>query len=223
LPLPYHLTPLSETAVLLLLEHKLDRAVSEQVTRLHRHWLQHPFAGLVETVPGYHSLAIFTDAWQLHQQGQTVMDTVRQQVALALQAMDSETVATVAPLKTIPVHYGGTFGPDIQAVAQRNGISVEEVMALHTAVTYRVFMMGFQPGFAYLGITDPRIFTERKEKPVPVAAGSVGLAGHQTGVYPQDSPGGWQIIGRTEQPMFTADGDTPFFLQPGDEVRFVAI
>jgi inhibitor of KinA len=223
LALPYQITPLSETAVLLLFAHKMDGAVSEQVTGLHCYWQRFPFNGLVETVPGYHSLAIFTDAWRLRQQGLTVMDTVRQQTALALTAMEKGKVAEPTAVKTIAVQYGGEFGPDIEAVARRNGISVHEVVALHTAATYRVFMMGFQPGFAYMGITDEKIFAERKEKPVPVAAGSVGLAGRQTGVYPKASPGGWQVIGHTDLAMFDANRDNPFYLQAGDRVRFVAV
>jgi inhibitor of KinA len=219
LPFNYQLTPLSETAALLLFDNKMDSGINALVNRLHRYWLRHPFDGLIETVSGYNSLAIFTDVWRLHQLGQTVMGNVAAQVGIAL--LQTDTMEAPDNLvKTIPVRY---HGPDIEYVAQRNHITVEELIALHTVRIYQVFMMGFQPGFGYMGITDERIYAERKLKPIMVAAGSVGLAGNQTGVYPKQSPGGWQIIGRTECCMFDAESKDPFYLQAGDQVRFIAV
>lgn len=219
MPFNYQLTPLSETAVLLLFDNKIDPDINALVNRLHRYWLQQPFEGLIETVPAYNSLAFFMDAVKLHQQGQTPIGAVGKQLKMAL--LQTETQAQQnSMVKKIPVRYDGA---DMAYVAQRNDISVTELIALHTGSIYQVFMMGFQPGFGYMGITNEKLFTERKAKPVTVAAGSVGLAGNQTGVYPRQSPGGWQIIGHTEIAMFDAESENPFYLQTGDQVQFIAV
>ncbi|UOP05033.2 5-oxoprolinase subunit PxpB [Conchiformibius kuhniae] len=123
----------------------------------------------------------------------------------------------------IPVHYGGACGEDLAAVAAHHGISPAEVVARHTAPVYTVFMMGFQPGFPYLGGLPEHLHTPRRAVPrTQVAAGSVGIGGSQTGVYPFASPGGWQIIGRTELPLFNAAAEPPVLLAAGDTVSFVA-
>jgi inhibitor of KinA len=108
-------------------------------------------------------------------------------------------------------------------VAAANDISPEEVIALHTSKTYRVFMLGFLPGFAYMGQVDEKIAMPRKPQPVNIAAGSVGIAGRQTGIYPLDSPGGWQIIGKTPLKLFDAEREDPVLLQAGDHVQFFSI
>lgn len=122
----------------------------------------------------------------------------------------------------IPVRYGGEEGPDLREVAQQAGISPEEVVHRHTASLYRVHFVGFSPGFPYLGGMDPTLATPRRSTPRSrVPAGSVGIGGEQTGVYPQDSPGGWNLIGRTNLRLFDPDADPPCLLLPGDRVRFV--
>jgi KipI family sensor histidine kinase inhibitor len=124
----------------------------------------------------------------------------------------------------IPVRYGGDDGPDLPFVAQHAGMSELDVISLHSAAEYVVFFLGFQPGFAYLGGLDPRIATPRRTHPRPrVPAGSVGIGGEQTGVYPIESPGGWQLIGRTEIVMFDPTRAQPSLLAPGDRVRFVPV
>lgn len=131
---------------------------------------------------------------------------------------------TQARTVTIPVCYDSEFGPDLSDVAAHNGISVDEVVRLHTSSTYLVYFLGFSPGFAYLGGLDAKLRTPRLATPRKyVAAGSVGIAGEQTGVYPIDSAGGWRLIGRTSLRMFDPDAEQPSLLQPGDHVRFRAI
>lgn len=121
----------------------------------------------------------------------------------------------------LPVCYGGEYGPDLAAVARFGACSEAEVIERHRRASYRVYMLGFQPGFAYLGSVDPRIAAPRRATPrVRVPAGSVGIAGRQTGVYPVESPGGWQLIGRTPAAMFDLRRESPFLLQAGDIVRF---
>ncbi|MFG6466083.1 5-oxoprolinase subunit PxpB [Roseateles sp. BYS87W] len=120
----------------------------------------------------------------------------------------------------VPVHYDG---PDLADVAAHHGLSTDEVVRLHTAAEYVVYFIGFQPGFAYLGGLDPRLHTPRRAEPrTQVPAGSVGIGGAQTGIYPLASPGGWQLIGRTALPLFNPAAEPPTLLAPGDRVRFVA-
>ncbi|RKP58548.1 5-oxoprolinase subunit PxpB [Pararobbsia silviterrae] len=122
----------------------------------------------------------------------------------------------------LPVHYGGVDGPDIEAVARHAGLSVEALIERHAQTEYTVYFLGFQPGFAYLGGLDPALAAPRRKEPrVRVPAGSVGIGGAQTGVYPTASPGGWQLIGRTPATLFDAERDPPSLLAPGDRVRFV--
>ena len=124
----------------------------------------------------------------------------------------------------VPTLYGGESGPDIAFVAEHNGLSVEEVIRIHSSVDYTVYMLGFTPGFPYLGGMSAAIATPRLETPRPrVPAGSVGLAGQQTGVYPIESPGGWRIIGRTPLVLFDPQRDPPALLAAGDRVRFVPV
>ena len=126
------------------------------------------------------------------------------------------------PLVEIPVRYGGSDGPDLANVAQWAGCSPEEVVERHATRIYRVYMLGFVPGFSYMGRVDASIAAPRHRIPRErVAAGSVGIAGEQTGVYPISTPGGWQLIGRTEAVMFDASRPQPSLLKPGDRVRFI--
>ncbi len=121
----------------------------------------------------------------------------------------------------IPVDYGGEFGADLDAVAEHTGLSPAEVVARHAEGRYVVFFLGFQPGFAYLGGLDAALHTPRRAEPrLQVAAGSVGIGGAQTGIYPAASPGGWQLIGRTRLALFDAARVPPALLAPGDRVRF---
>lgn len=122
----------------------------------------------------------------------------------------------------VPVCYGGEFGPDLAHVAEHTGLGTEEVISRHSAGTYRVYMLGFRPGFPYLGGLDPRLATPRRETPrLRIEGGSVGIAGEQTGIYPEPSPGGWNIIGRTPLRLF--DEERLSLLRPGDQLRFVPI
>jgi 5-oxoprolinase (ATP-hydrolysing) subunit B len=126
-------------------------------------------------------------------------------------------------LVEIPVRYGGSDGPDLQEVADHTGLDPGTVIARHCSASYNVYFLGFLPGFAYLGGLDPSLTTPRRSDPrVAVPAGSVGIGGLQTGVYPLTAPGGWQIIGRTDCILFDPERQPPTLLQPGDQVRFVA-
>ncbi len=167
--------------------------------------------------PGYASLLIDFDPLQLTHAHLTAALRALMDVAPARKEAPARTI-------TIPVCYDAEFGPDLADVAAHNHISPEEVVQLHTSATYLVYFLGFSPGFAYLGglaeaLRTPRLATPRSRVP----AGTVAIAGDQTGVYPIDSPGGWRLIGRTPVPMFDALSDPPTKLQPGDLVMFTAI
>lgn len=171
--------------------------------------------GVRDVVSTYRSVAVHLDplvcdrtaARNLLQQLAAVPATVQQGVLLE-----------------IPVAYGGNLGPDLEWLATRAGLSAEQVIALHLEREYRVFMLGFLPGFAYMGTVDERIAAPRREMPrTHVPRGSVGVAGGQTGVYPMESPGGWQLIGQSPLPMFDIARSQPALCRPGDRVRFVRV
>jgi KipI family sensor histidine kinase inhibitor len=168
--------------------------------------------GIRDIVPTYRSVAVHFDPVG------TDLAAVETAVAGAIAA---PVVARVGETFDVPVVYGGPAGPDLADVAARAGLEAQAVIALHAAPAYRVFMVGFLPGFPYLGLVDERIAAPRLGSPrLRVPAGSVGIAGRQTGIYPRDSPGGWRIIGRTPWRLFDRDETPPARLQPGDRVRF---
>lgn len=172
--------------------------------------------GVLDVVPAFASLGLHLAPAA---DDRAIEDRLRERLG-APAAAQSEP----GTLVEVPVRYGGPDGPDLDAVAALCGLPREEVVARHAARTYRVFMLGFLPGFAYLGTLDPAIEVPRRTTPrTAVASGSVGLAGAQTGIYPRVSPGGWQIIGRTDVPLFDPRLDPPTRLVPGDRVRFVPV
>jgi inhibitor of KinA len=199
--------------VLIELGQTLDVAMNARVHALAQH-IQ-TWRGVVATVPGYTTLLIEYDPalWEY--------DALCDEILRAVEHRQDDT-AQEARLVEIPVRYGGEFGPDLEFVAQHNGISKDDVIRIHTSESYQVFILGFAPGFPYLGILNERIAAPRLESPRKrVPAGSVGIAGRQTGIYPRESPGGWRLIGRTDVKLFDANQNPPTLLQAGDKVRFV--
>ncbi|BBO58975.1 5-oxoprolinase subunit PxpB [Mycoavidus sp. B2-EB] len=168
---------------------------------------------VTEIVPGMNNLTVFFDPLAAD------VDTLAKMLAKAWRTADDN--LKPGRLVEIPVCYGGQSGPDLAKVAQHTKLSIEEIIKRHTHTEYTVFCLGFQPGFAYLGGLDPKLATPRRAEPrVAIPAGSVGIGGAQTGVYPASSPGGWQLIGRTEAKLFDPMRTPPTLLQPGDRVRF---
>ena len=124
----------------------------------------------------------------------------------------------------IPVCYGGEFGPDLPTIAEHAGLSEQEVIDIHTSTDYLIYMLGFLPGFTYLGGLDERIHTPRLANPrIRIPAGSVGIGGSQTGIYPMDSPGGWQLMGLTPVKTYDPDREVPILVEAGDYIRFVPV
>ncbi len=206
-----------DSMLLVELEAAIDPIVNERAILLASRLRAHGARGVRDVAPGYCTLGVHFDPLQTDL---AVLENAIHSEFAALQSLG--TVADRAAIE-IPVHYGGAMGPDLASVAEFAGCSVEDVIARHTGRTYRVYMLGFVPGFAYMGRVDPSIAAPRHRVPRErVPAGSVGIAGLQTGVYPVDSPGGWQLIGHTGAVMFDAARQQPSLLQAGDVVRFVA-
>lgn len=207
-----------ETMLLVELEHTIDPIVNERAIQLAARIRARQARGVRDVAPGYCTVGVHFDPLQ------TDLAALEQAITSEFAAI--ERIDTIADREVIeiPVQYGGDGGPDLAAVAEYARCSVDEVIARHTARTYRVYMLGFVPGFAYMGRVEDSIAAPRHRVPRErVPAGSVGIAGGQTGVYPVDSPGGWQLIGRTATVMFDATRERPSLLLPGDAVRFTAV
>lgn len=175
---------------------------------------------IIDIVPGMNNLTLFLNPY-LHIDKSACIAELQMLWQKAGQ-LDLSTQFQ-GKLIEVPVTYGGEKGPDLREVAQIHQMTPEEVVALHTAPTYTVYFVGFMPGFVYLGGLDPKIHTDRRAIPrVVIPAGSVGIGGSQTGVYPGESPGGWQILGNTELAFFDLSREQPSLFRPGDQLRFVA-
>lgn len=187
--------------------HSLDRALATNRP-----------AWLLEAVPSYSSLALVVDPTVL---GSAAIAGELKRMYDSIAASDLPRAGTSHEL---PVRYGGEDGPDIGFVAATAGVTVEQVIQLHTSRKYHCYMLGFTPGFVYLGDVDDRIAVPRLETPrLKVPAGSVGIAGKQTGFYGVESPGGWRIIGRLQAMTFDAEREPPSTISPGDSVKFVRV
>ena len=215
--LPFTVCPVGDTGLLASFEQRIAQSVGAAVAALNTRVAAAAIPGVVETVPAFASLLIFYDPLV------TEYDAVADAVQKLAQAPGSDTAAGEGRLVEIPVCYGGTFGPDLPFVAEHAGLTEKEVIELHAGREYRIYMLGFLPGFPYLGGLDERLFTPRLGTPrTAIPAGSVGIGGEQTGIYPIASPGGWQLIGRTPLKLFDpAAGMLPY--AAGDRIRFTPI
>lgn len=203
----------------------LSAAVNARVRAAAEYLLSHPLPGVTDVVPAFAALTVHFDPLHVaaHYRSSDPLESMRDALQHAL-ARAPETPKHKPRTVEVPVCYGGEFGEDLDAVAKRCGLSTEEVVKIHVTPVYQVHALGFVPGFAYLGGMDRRIAVPRLDEPRKrVPAGSVGIGGDQTGVYPFETPGGWNLIGRTPIALFRIDSDPPSLMAPGDHVRFVAI
>jgi inhibitor of KinA len=195
----------------------IDPVINEKVRAMTALLKRNLPAGVEAVVPAYRSLSILYDP----------LATTPAGLAEILHALEADfRAAEIAEAKVvpIPVCYGGEFGPDIGVVMEHTGLREDEIVAIHASVDYPIYMIGFTPGFCYLGGLDRRLQTPRRKTPrTNLPAGSVGVAESQTGMYPVDSPGGWQLIGRTPLRLFAPARENPFLYEAGDRIRFVPI
>lgn len=217
----FRIVAAGDAALIVELEDRIDPRINEAVIALAQAIEAAALKGVRDIVPTYRSVAIHFDP--LRTDYDALMGRVEACTRDGFQSETRPPYGDPSPVR-IPVCYGREFGPDLVDVAAFAGVTEAEAVRLHTARTYRVFMLGFIPGFAYLGTVDERIAASRLSTPrVRVPAGSVGIAGGQTGVYPASTPGGWRIVGRTPLQPFDLGREQPFLFKPGDAVEFYAI
>ncbi|NPV88030.1 5-oxoprolinase subunit PxpB [Coprothermobacteraceae bacterium] len=206
-----------DAAVIVEFGDRISPELNAKVLALTSYLERNPVKGVEEVVPTYRSVLVRFDP--LIVDPRVLESMIEQQVAKL-----EHTKVNKQPIWVIPVCYGGEFGPDLEFVSQHAGLSPEEVISIHSTPVYRVYMLGFTPGFPYLGGMDHRIAVPRLETPhTKIPAGSVGIALEQTGIYPIDSPGGWRLIGRTPLTLFDPFREKPFLLNAGDHLRFKAV
>ena len=223
---PVKIFALGENALTIELGNEISEKLNRRVIKLSDYFEQNKFKGFVETVPAYSSLTIFYNVLTVRKSYPAFAAAFKAVKDLAEKALrNSEEISDTEPrLIEIPVCFDTEFALDLEFVAESNHLKKQEVIEIFTAKIYRVYILGFLPGFAYMGKVDGRIAAPRKQSPrLKVPKGSVGIAGKQTGVYSLESPGGWQIIGKTETEFFTPEAKSPTFLQVGDLVKFYEI
>lgn len=208
--------PYGDEGCLVSFGQEISRETNLKVKALYQQLRESLPQGVRSLIPSYNSLCIYFD--------KKILNHSQLEGHIMALNMEGTEHSPQGRLIRIPVLYGGNFGPDLEEMARFHGLDMEELTGLHTQQEYMVYTMGFMPGFAYMGDFPTRLPTPRKSNPRTVLeAGSVGLAGHQTAIYPSQSSGGWQIIGQTPIPTLLPEESKPFLIGPEDRVRFYQI
>ncbi len=219
--------PLGDRAVMITLGATIDQATHRRVRAVCARLDERPAPGMIEYVPAFTSVVVHYDPARVGEGDGSHPAAPYTRMVAALDELlvgVEEGASLPAPTVEIPVCYGGELGPDLDEVARVHGLSADDVIRMHTEGDYLVYMVGFMPGFAYLGGLPEVLVTPRRAVPrTRVPAGAVGIGGSQTGVYPMESPGGWNLIGRTPRQIFLPAQEPPTLLRMGDHVRFHAI
>lgn len=203
--------PLGDSALLIQLGDEIDPIINQRVHALNS--LLQNTHGILETVPAYCTLLVHYDLHFSYQHIKTIVQEKINQV--------NDSFQITARRHEVPIRYGGA-STDLEIISTTLNLSISEIIKIHSEKEYRIYMMGFTPGFPYMGILDSRLHMPRLQTPrTLVQAGSVAMAGFQTGIYPLDSPGGWHIVGWTPLKLFDANSETPFLFSPGDVVKFI--
>lgn len=218
--------PVGENSLTLSFGNQISVETNRKIITIQKLIEKNPFPGMIELVPAFSSLTVFYDLLKVRKNSPE-LPTAFEAVRFYLENLSSKIKKireTEQQRVEIEFSFVDEFALDLNYISETKNISKKEVIEIFTSKVYRVFMLGFLPGFAYMGEVDDRIAVPRKETPrMKVPKGCVGIAGNQTGIYPLESPGGWQIIGRTETELFTPDEENPTFLQAGDLVKFKAV
>jgi inhibitor of KinA len=222
MPIPYSLCTLGDQGLTIELGTGIDESTNQRCLALAQHITRAAIPGIRDVIAAYSTVSVIYDAMQV------VKELHSTSPSADLRKKITELIANCewrlnehAQTITIPACFDVSAGFDLEHMSEVKGIAVEEIVRRFTSVTYRVYMIGFLPGFAYMGKVDDLLAMPRKEKPhASVPAGSIGIAGHQAGIYPLTSPGGWNIVGRTALKMFDIDAVQPSLLKAGDHVRF---
>jgi len=224
-PFPYRIYPIGDQALTMDFGNLINDEINGQVMSLF-YWLkEEDLHGIKDIIPAYASISVVYDAALIRKRAGigSAYHYMEQYLINAVQQLDLLALPITTELR-IPVCYHQSLAPDIVELCEEKQLELDELVAIHISRTYRVYMIGFLPGFAYMGSLDERIVAPRKQTPrTHVAAGSVGIAGVQTGIYPFASPGGWQLIGQTPINLFNANSEMPSFFQPGNLVQFEPI
>lgn len=222
---PYSISPLGDSALFIDFGNVIDESINRKVLALSLAFQKASLVGIRDVVPAYSSITIHYDIAAVikHAMTKSAFTEIKNQLESLLLKQNESSYKQTTSLK-IPVCYAEKYAWDLNDVALQTKLTVEEVVQLHTSRKYRVYMVGFLPGFAYMGEINERIAVPRKSEPrLQIEEGYVGIAGKQTGIYPLTSPGGWQIIGRTPVKLFDKNKEHPVLFAPGDEVEFFAI
>ncbi|EDS77667.1 conserved hypothetical protein [Clostridium botulinum C str. Eklund] len=219
--------PMGDCAISLKFSEDINIQTHFKIQSLAQYLDNNPFKGMIEYVPSFISLTIFYDPLEVislkKDKNQTPFNIVKIKIEKILDKLSNKSCNN-SRIVEIPVCYGEEFGLDLKIVAKYNNLSIEEVINIHSSYENRVYMIGFAPGFPYLAGMSDKIATPRKKTPrLSIPAGSVGIAGAQTGVYPISTPGGWQLIGRTPLDLFNPENEIPSLLKAGDIVKFKSI
>ncbi len=220
----YDIYPLGDQALTIQFGEIINEASNKRVMQLFNQLQINPIKGVKDIIPAYASLTICYDCSVIYNSSSTIstFEWMKEQIIKHLQSVKE--IASSNRFIHIPVCYDFSLAPDLQEISTTLGISAEEIIKIHCATTYSVYMIGFLPGFPYMASVDEQIRINRKSTPrTIVPKGSVGIAGEQTGIYPLDSPGGWQLIGQTPLNIFDVFKEIPCLLQPGDKVQFYSI
>ncbi len=220
---PYQVYAIGDQGITLDYGGEMSESVNSKIFQLYKVLKEWQPDAVLDIIPAYHSISLIYDLMKIKKLAGSY--TAFQFLEMKLKLMEATIADATGELITrkidIPVCYDASLGPDLQELAMAHQLTEETFIKIHVQQVYRVYMIGFMPGFAYMGCVDQRIMSPRKANPrTYVPAGSVGIAGSQTGIYPFDSPGGWQIIGQTPLLLFDANNESPTYLEPGDEVRF---
>lgn len=217
---------IGDTGILIYFGNRIDETLHQKVCDLFEKIKNKKLSFIIDIVPAYSSIALFynlKDVKNKYPQSTSTFENVKQEVESILREELTFSKTSSRKIK-IPVCYADKFALDIKEISKEKNIAVDEIIRLHTSKTYKIYMIGFLPGFPYMGEVDERIAMPRRSIPrITVPAGSVGIAGIQTGIYPLESPGGWQIIGKTPYKLFDKEKSEPVLLQPGDEIEFYSI